>query len=381
MIDLSTILLIASVLFGSVVADSVLFGKAFRVDFTVPNSVATDGLSAVSAEKVFISEFAKVGSIQYVIPFPDITDGMEDSVLSVLAKPLHLDAAVEVLQRKITSANFSVTLSMMKGPGDGELTLHAFVQPPSGELQRYSVSGSSKDPTSLIVAMANKLAYELMPYRLATYIYATGLKGEVGALERAEQVAQRALTENKELQQGAVVDMASRRVMLHNALGLIDLVKGNAEAAARHLDEARRIPSPWSTPHAIVAANQAFVALSRKDAAQARRFLHEAKALRSMPYSHHFDNDLRVLEALLLWAEGKPQEADKLLEYGVGEAIREAPSYYRSRIAIQQGRAAAAAELERQATVSAPMAQFHPDLAQAAFWLDPPTGTLVRRRR
>jgi len=381
MIDLSTIVLISSLLFGSVIADSVLFGKTLRFDASVPTAVANDGLSVGSAEKLFVSELTRLSRAESVIPFPDVSDGMEGGVLSTLAKPLHMDAALDVLQRKINANNTTITFSVIKGPNEGELSVHAFVMSPSGQMSRTSLSGSSKDPAGLVMATSREIISKFLPYRLALAEYAAGVKGEADAFARAERLAQRALSEQGEDVIGAPMDRADRQIMMHNCLGLMALLKGDQAKAMRHFDQARAIPASFTTTHAIVAANQAFTALGRKDMFQARQYLGEAQRLRMSPYSHHFDGDLRVLEALVLWGEGKLQAADELLESEGRDKIHAASTYYRSRIAAQRGEVAVATELARRADVEGPFAAFHADLAQAALWVDPHTGSLVRRPR
>src|SRR6476620_6663829 len=101
MIDLPSLFIAFGLLFGFVAGDAALYGDTLRVQIAVPQNVSNAGFNEASAEAVFMAEAARVVRGESIIPVPPIRVHSNTSVVTALAKPLNLDAAVMALQSKL----------------------------------------------------------------------------------------------------------------------------------------------------------------------------------------------------------------------------------------------------------------------------------------
>lgn len=371
--DIGTLLVIASMFLGAIIGDAVLYGKTMRVDFSLPQSVSSIGLTQETAEQLFIAEFSRLADIPFILPFPTVAQANKDSLLAVVAKPLNIDPVVEVIQSKFGSDLVSMRFAMMQGPNPNEDTLLGVVTLPSGSSTRYSRSGPKERPDLLVEQMARHIASETLPYRVALSDYLAGVRGDPEGFNRARALA------NKALAAGFDETTATQRVMLHNTLGLIAVHEKDLALADKLWATGMQVPLATGTAYAIVAANRAVVALARKDFRQARAMYDVALTKRRIPYLPYFDHHLHIIGSLVVWGEGDPKAADRLLENYQEELIGDTILAYRAEIANEQGRPADAQVLLERAAFLKTLKSIHPDLIGSVFWVNPTKGTLTRR--
>src|SRR6266446_6770296 len=100
-IDLSTLAILASLFFGAVVGDAVLFGDPLQVKITVPAKLVEQGFTEEAAEQLFVAEVARIGQAVSIVHTPDVSASSHPSVLATMAKPLGLDNVVVALQSQL----------------------------------------------------------------------------------------------------------------------------------------------------------------------------------------------------------------------------------------------------------------------------------------
>ncbi|MGE0225830.1 MAG: hypothetical protein AB7F35_28255 [Acetobacteraceae bacterium] len=372
--DIGTILLLASLLMGAVIGDAALFGKTMRVHFTLPASVTSQGMTQEAAEQIFISEFARLADIAYILPFPTIAQANKDSLLSVVAKPLKIDPVVEVVQGKFGSDMVSMKFAMVNGPGSGEITLLSMVTNANGQPLRFSISGPEREPDRLVEAMARRIASETLPYRVALSDYEQGVRGDPTGFERAKALCEKALAH------GFDRSTATQRVMLYNTLGLIAVHHNDLAAAERLWTTGMQVPYANGTAYAIIAANRAFLAIARRDPVQARAMHDTAMSLRTLPYLAYFDHHLEMLDSLITWAEGDLTAADDGLAMVGQRLVADTALTYRAHLAAVRGRTEEAQVMAERAVFLKTLKHIHPDLAGSVFWVNPAEGGIELRQ-
>ncbi len=371
--DIGTLLVLASLLFGAVVGDAVVFGKTMRVDVTLPKSVESHGFTQDAAENMFISEFARLSDIPFILPFPTVAQASKDSLLSVVAKPLKIDPIVELLQDKFGSERVTMKLVMIDGDGNGNSELHALITDSNGLVGKVMLAGPERAPSALVEAMARRIASDTLPYRVALTYYNEGLRGQATGFSEARDLA------NKTLQLGFDKTKATQRAMLFNVLGLVTAQEGNFIAADERFADGMQVPVVSGTARAIIAANRAMMALSRKDAKAARAFHTIAMAEKTMPYLDYFDQHLVIIDGLIRWAEGDLDGAEAQFLAVERYLLGDTALTYRAELLRFSNRTEEANALTAKAAFLKTIRNQHPDLIGSVFWVDPIAGGLRRR--
>jgi hypothetical protein len=371
--DIGTLMVLAGLLMGAIVGDAVLYGRTMRVSSSLPPAISSQGLTSEATERLFIAELSRLSDIAFIIPFPTISEANKDSLMSVVARPLHIDPVVEILQRRFGAETQTVKLVMVNGPEAQQITLHAIAVDSNERQHRFMRIGRSDAPTALIEAMAREIASEMLTYRVVVADYVAGLRGDPEGFSRASALADRKLTE------GFDKADATRRVMLHNTLALIALQRNDAAEAHAHWEEAAQVPLANGTSYAIVATNRAVLALAEKDVRQARSLYEQALKTRDAPYLPYFDHHLEIIEALILWGERRIVEADARLAVVSNRVAADTALTYRARLLAQLGRGEEARGLLTKAQFMKTLKETHPDLLGSVFWVDPVNGGLTPR--
>lgn len=371
--DISTLVVIAGLLFGAIIGDAVVFGRTVRVDFTLPKSVEAQGMTQDAAENVFISEMARLADIPFILPFPTVAQSSRDSLLSIVAKPLKIDPVVELLQDKFGADRVNIKMLMFAGDGDGMLDLHALVTVTNGTAGRFSVKGPAKNPHALIEAMAREIATGILPYRVALSMYNEGLHGAPARIADAKKLAQSTLSE------GFDKSRAQQRALLFNVLALIAMQENDAAGAEERLAAGMQVPLVPAMARSILAINQAFLALGRKDIAAARAHYNRAAALKTAPYLDYYDHHLMMVDGLILWGEGNLDAAEERFQYVEQFVLGDTALTYRARILEFRGKTDEAKALAGRAAFLKTIRNQHPDLIGSVFWVDPIKGGFQRR--
>ena len=374
LMDIGTLLVIAGMFLGAVVGDAVLFGKTMRVDFSLPQTVTSRGMTQEAAEQIFISELSRLSDIAFIIPFPTVAQANKDSLLAVVAKPLKIDPVVEVIQSKFGSDLVSMKFAMMKGPGDTEQTLIGTVTMPNGSTTRYSRTGSDRRPDELVEQMARHIASEKLPYRVAMADYVSGVQGDPKGFALARNLAHKALGN------GFDKSTATQQAMLFNTLGLLEVHAGNLAAADALWAKGMAVPMATGTAYSILAINRAFVSLAQRDAKQARAYYNIALANRQLPYLSYFNHHLSIVDSLITWGEGDRATAEAGLVRIDRDQVGDTVLTYRSEIAAELGRPVDAKEFAEKAAFLKTLKHIHPDLIGSVFWVNPTKGGLTLRQ-
>lgn len=370
--DISTLVILASLLFGAIVGDAVVFGKTMRVEFSLPKTVEAQGLTQDAAEEVFISEFTRLADIPFILRFPTVAHASKDSILSVVAKPLKIDPIVELLQDKFGADRVSMKLLIVNSAEPGQLEVNAMISTPAGH-SKLVMKGSDKTPIAVVEAAAHLLAAQLLPYRVALSYYDKGLAGEQGRFRDASELARRAL------RAGYDKANATQRAMLFNVLGLIAVQENDLKAAEEFWADGMQVPLAAGTAKAIMAANRAVLAVARKDPKAARELYDTAMASKTHPYLDYFDLHLEMINAIVLWAEGRTAEAEAKFRIAERNLVGDTALTYRARLLDHMNRRDEAKAVAERAAYMKTVRNQHPDLVGSVFWVDPVNGGLTRR--
>ena len=371
--DISTLFVLASLLFGAIIGDAVVFGKTMRAEFTLPKTVETQGFTQDAAENIFISEFARIADIPFILPFPTVAQANKDSLLSVVAKPLKIDPIVELLQDKFGADRVSMKLLMVPSPEEGKLQVTALVTTSGGQSKKFVVAGPDKAPAALIEETARQIAADLLPYRVSLSYYDQGLAGKPERFAAARELASAAL------QSGFDKTRATQHGMLFNVLGLVAAQQKNLAAADEYWADGMQVPMASGTATAILAANRAVLAVARKDPKAAREFYNIAMASKTPPYLDYFDLHLEMINAIILWSEGKHQEAETNFLYVERVLVGDTAPNYRARLLQHMNRNEEAQAVAKRAAYLKTIRNQHPDLVGSVFWVDPVNGGLTPR--
>jgi len=371
--DLGTLAMLASMLFGAIVSDAILFGKTMRVEFTVPKVVAEQGFTQDVAERLFISEFGRLADISFILPFPTISQASQDSLLSIVAKPLRIDPIAELVQRKIGSDVVSIQNTMVNAGGATKFDIYSVVTDAGGSVSRHVMTGASDAPAKLVEGMARRIASDTLPYRVAMSDYVIGLHGDPKGFEMAKQLAEHALGT------GFDRSKATQRVMLYNVLGLLKVRENDPAAAEQIWAEAMQVPFAKGASYSIVAANRAFIAISQRDFRHAREMHGIALANKVRPYLDYYDDHLKFLDALISWGEGNTQAAEGQFAVLEKALIGDTAPTYLATLLSAQGRTEEAKAATARATFMKTVKTQHPDLVGSVYWVDPVKGGFKRR--
>jgi len=371
--DISTLILLAGLLFGAIIGDAVVFGRTVRVDFTLPKSVEAQGMTQDAAENVFISEMARLADIPFILPFPTVAQSSRDSLLSVVAKPLKIDPVVEILQDKFGADRVNIKMLMFAGDGDGMLDLHALVTVTNGTAARFAVKGPAKNPHALIESMARAIATGILPYRVALSMYNESLHGAPTKLAEAETLAKETLSE------GFDKSRAQQRALMFNVMALIAMQRNDPAGAEERLAAGLQVPLVPPTARSILAVNRSFLALGRKDIKAARAYYDQAMELKVAPYLDYYDHHLVMLDGLILWGEGHLDAAEERFRHVEQFVLGDTALTYRARILEFRGKTDEAKALAGRAAFLKTIRNQHPDLIGSVFWVDPIKGGLQRR--
>jgi len=371
--DISTLVILASLLFGAIIGDAVVYGKTMRAEFTLPKSVEAQGFTQDAAENIFISEFARISDIPFILPFPTVAQANKDSLLSVVAKPLKIDPIVELLQDKFGADRVSMKLLMVTSGEEGTLEVKALVSTSGGHSKKLVMKGPDKAPAALIEATARLVAADLLPYRVSLSYYDEGLSGRPERFRDARALARSAL------QDGFDKTKATQRAMLFNVLGLVAAQEKDLAAADGYWADGMEVPMASGTAKAILAANRAILAVARKDPKAARELYNTAMASKKLPYLDYFDLHLEMIDAIIMWSEGKHAEAEANFLYVERILVGDTAVTYRARLLEHMNRGDEAKLLAKRAAYLKTVRNQHPDLIASVFWVDPVKGGLTPR--
>src|SRR4029077_6978306 len=138
-IAFTTLLIAAGLFFGLVIGDATLLGNPLRVQIAVPAKLVETGFTEAVAERLFLSEAARVGRVLSIVRTPGVEISSRGSVLAAVAKPLSLDQVVIALQNRVGIDVISVEAAVLDKEGGG-LEMVIFVTKPDEALAKIKVA-------------------------------------------------------------------------------------------------------------------------------------------------------------------------------------------------------------------------------------------------
>ena len=373
-IDLSTLAILASLFFGAVVGDAVLFGDPLQVQITVPSKLTDSGFDEAAAERVFASEVARSGRAESIVKTPDVQMSSSTSVFAALAKPLHLEDVVVALQQQVGIGVVSVRGAVVDAPAGGGLEIVIFITQPNEAPTQVRLTQADGDAVRLVERGARQVMEQISPYRVALTDFATGIRGDAAALASAETVANRALT------RGWAPNRATQQVMLHNLLGVKAAFEGQLEAAEAQFALSDAIPQALPAAHGVVACNRAFLAVAQRQPALAVATFKAALELSATVELNGYQDRLALLGGLVAWSAGNLAAAEAWLrKASAGLPYDDAPHAYLASLLEAKGDLAGAAAERKIAADRADLDLGVPSLILSEFWVDPVHGGLKRR--
>jgi tetratricopeptide (TPR) repeat protein len=372
-IDFTTLLLIAGLFFGAVIGDATLFGDPLRIQIAVPAKLAETGFTEAVAERLFLSEAARVGRAMSIVRTPGVEVSSQGSVLAAVAKPLSLDQVVVALQSRVGFDVISVEAAVLDKAGDG-LDMVIFVTRPDEALTKIKLAQPDGNPVALVEHGSRSVLEEVSPYRVALTEFSDALGRNSALATEAKATASRAVA------RPWIAAHATERVMLHNLLGLTALLEGDFATAQAQFDLTDAISQAAPAARGTAALNRAFVAVAQKRPAEALAYydagLEESAGVALPGYRAKID----TVAGLVAWSRGDTERAEQLFRIAIAAAPDdEAAHAYLAQLLAAKGDAAGAAAERSAAGNSHRFGVQVPALALSEFWVDPVKGGLKRR--
>lgn len=372
--DLSTIILLAGVFFGLVVGDATLFGDPLQVQIDVPPKVASTGFTEATAEQLFASQVADLGSARAIVPTPSVHMTTRPTLLAVMGKPLHLDDVVVAIQDRIGLGIITVHGALLADPSVRRLDLLTVISMPDEPPVQLKLSQEDGDAAALVQRTADAAMEWVAPYRLAMRQFTGGLKGDAALLTRAQETAGRAT--GRPWSAGR----ATEQVMLHNLLAELALLNGDIERAQAEYRLAEAIPGASALAHAFIAFNRSFLDVATGNAAAAARHYQEAAARTDRMDVSEWRVRISTLGGLVAWANSDLAKAEALLRQAIDDLPEDDMAHvYLAQVLDAKGDAAGAAAERGEAAKARQGEIAFPALPQSLFWVDPVRGGLRRR--
>jgi len=254
---------------------------------------------------------------------------------------------------------------------DNALRLMIVVEQPPRVPEQIQLIQADGDPAALVRRGAGATMERITPYRVAQSYYIRGLESDLSALKEAENTAARYLGQPWEPAR------ASERAMLHNLLALLALVDGKVGLAETMLRLVEPIPGVLPEARAVVALNQAFLAVAAKRPEEARAYFKTGESLSAGIDLPDFQARVAMLHGLVAWSEGNTEEAERLLRASIAAMpTDERPHAY---LAALLARGTDESRSEQVIAISArSFVEELPFLAQSVFQVDPVAGGLKR---
>jgi hypothetical protein len=373
-IDLSTIAILASLFFGAVVGDAVLFGDPLQVKITVPTKLVEQGFTEEAAEQLFVAEAARISRVMSIVHTPDVHASSHSTVLAAMAKPLGLDNVVVALQSQLGRELVTIQGAVLSDAAPaGALDMVIFVTAPLEPMAKIKLTQADGNPTALVERGSQLVLEQVSPYRVALTDFSQALHDDAPALARAKDVAMRALA------RPWVPARATERVMLRNLLGLTALFDGSFDAAEAQFKLTETIPGALPAAQGTVALNRAFIAVAQRRPAQAVANFKVGQALSVGVEVGGYQSRVATLGGLVAWSAGDTGKAEAWFRKAIAELpFEDAPHIYLAQLLEAKGDAAGAAA---ERAVAADIQRFDidiPALAQSEFWVDPVQGGIKR---
>ena len=386
--DLTSLFIIAGILFGLLAGDAAIYGDTLRVQIAVAQSLHNAGFTEASAESVFMAEAARIVRGVSIIPVPSLRVNSSPSVITALAKPLNLDTVVAAMQNQLGIDHLQVSCALLtevdsnKGATGGAVRpltpgkldmIVVVVQPRRTPVQTV-LEQPDGDVTALVKRGAGWAMEQVSPFRVVLAHFIAGVAGDVEELPLARSAADRFLHKPWD------PTRASERALTRNVLALIALLDNKLADAEQQLVMAEATPDVLPQAQAEIALNRSFLAVTQKRPDEAARLLALSREQSEQVDLPGFGTQLDLQEGLIAWSSGRPKDAEeKFRQVIAAEPNSETAHHYLAQLLATTGDAAGAASEQKAEGVSHRFDIRSQDLAVVLFWTDPVNGGVTRR--
>ena len=394
--DFTTVFLLAAMMASFIAGEAALYGDTLTLHINVAPKIVQSGFDASTAEQIFVAESARIVSGESIIPTPTLRVSSRPTVISALATPLRLDIVVGALQDQFGYDRLVVNAAVVPGSGTEQHML-LVVEQPRETPEQIRVTQADGDTAALIRRGADATMARVSPYRVAQADYIKGLQYDATALLDAKEMAARYLARPWE------PSRASERAMLYNLLALLTLLdvqspaigskppvadgnlateaktNSNITAAEGLLSMIDPIPGVLPEARGVVALNRAFLAVARKQPAEALAFFQTGLGLSANIKLPAFGAKITMLNGLIVWSGGDMVQAERLFRTAIAALPNdEGPHAYLAQLLSAKGDEAGAEAERRIAIAVHPFDVEIPVFAQSIFWVDPINGGIKK---
>jgi hypothetical protein len=373
--DLVSLSIIVGVFLGLVTADAAFVSDRVKVRIDVPKQLEESGFGQFTAEELFAAEAQRIGDDNAVLGTEKLAIRSRPGILAALGKPLNLDSLVVAMQNQIGLDVVLINGAVIVDAKTHGLTMPMIISLPRQRTIRFDITQEDGNATALVQRAAERAMEDVAPYRTALRQYQLGQRGQAGAIEHAQAIAERAVSKPW------VPSLAEERVTLRNLLALVALSKGDAGAAEKQLQLAADVPQAPVWAPALIAANRAFIDVAAKHPTEARAQLDIVNSYsRGISHWPAISARIETLRGLVAWASGDTTGAEQQFTKAIGELPTDPePHIYLAQLFDSQG-ATAKSQQEKAAAVA--IGQYDSPLsglAQTSLWVDPVHGGLTPR--
>lgn len=370
--DLTTLALLGSLIFGLVVGDAVVFGDSLYVTVNVPDQNLAGGPSEDTAEAMFGAEVSQYTGESVEVKTPSVEISSQPRLTAVLARPLGLEGLVYAAQSDLRDYGVvGITATITRNGAGPGLRLYMVVNNPPDPPLVTVLTDPAGDWRGLIRDGAREAMVEVAPYRVARVDFRAGTTGDPAGFSRCRETIERGLAQPWDpREQGA-----TENALLYNLSGLLKLVDKNTDAAVRDFIRAQETRETSPAAKDIALLNQAFVAVAERRPDQAVDLFRQGAGLTAAIKNSSFDARVKVLEALVAWSGGDRAAAEADFRAAIRLSDDDpAPHEYLAELLEARGETDKA-KAERAAEVEARRYDpGHINLAHTLFRVDPVNG-------
>jgi hypothetical protein len=371
-VDLTTIFTICGVLLGVIVGDAAIVGSSLYISMTVPNQLENNGFGKATAEGIFVAEVNRYLALGSLIATPSVTTSSSPALPNALAKPLQLDGVVYAIQAQLHDYGVvNVTASLtVDGPGPG-LKMFTIVSNPPDPPVAIALAQPDGNPAPLIKSAARATMISIAPYMVAKQDFQDGVEGDPDGFEHARATIAAGLAQPWDPR----TEGATETALLINLRGLLAIHDGNLPDAGKNFAASKQIPGASAAAYALIALNQAFLAVARKQPAEAELRFKEGAVHVLWPDRVSITARVKVLGGLVAWSAGDVAAAEQAFHAAIALIDNDPmPHLYLAKLMKERGDAAGAQAEQDDAVTVRRFDPKYPPLAQSSFLIDPVNG-------
>ncbi len=370
--DLTTLITVGGLFLGLIVGDAALVGNSLYVSMSIPTQLENGGFSKATGEGIFVSEVNRYTSLGALIPTPSVTTSSSPGLPTALAKPLQLDGVVYAIQAQLRDygvVNVTASLTMdRQGPG---LKMFTVVSNPPDPPVAISLTQPDGNPEPLIRSAARATMIAIAPFMVAKQDFQEGVDGDADGFERSRATIATGLAQPWDPR----IEGATETALLMNQLGILAIHDGNFPEAAKNFVASRKIPGANPAAYALVTLNQAFLAVARRQPAEAALRYKEGAKQVPWPGKVSVAARLKVLAGLVAWSGGSAAIAEQEFLAAIALVDNDPnPHWYLAELMESRGDMPGAETERIAAVVARRFDPKYPPLAQSSFLVDPING-------